>query len=282
VEVAGEAGLLGGGPGAQGEPLDVVELEPPGGAAEPTVLERPRALPTVPLPYLPPHGRRDVAAAPGRRRRSDGGGGAGGSGARRRSGGDLTVGRGRPLPRLRPDPATLAVPVDDEVEPELEELVVRDVRVGVRDRIAGCVELLEQSAGDRDVEAGQLGGERLDPRRLIASPRSWRHIGDGKLARWRFFRKNRTERERLMQDGHLGQGRWSRSGGHDRPHRRRLCRQERRPDLLRLAHAFAPWRAIARRPRAPHREAGGARGAPAGASRARFPEGSPNAVVLWP
>jgi hypothetical protein len=127
------------------------------------------------------------------------------------------------------------VALDDEVEAEFEDLVGGGGRVRMRERVPRRGELVEEAVGDRDVETGQLGGERLDRHRLTACTRRRRHIRDGKLARSRFFQKNRTLSEHLLRDRGLEHGLRSRNRGHHRPHRRRLCRQERRPNLLRLA-----------------------------------------------
>jgi hypothetical protein len=78
-------------------------------------------------------------------------------------------GRTPALPRLRPDAAALPVPLDDEVQPQLEDLVVAGARVRVRERVARGGELLKEPSRDRDVDPGQLGGEWLDVR---AAPRT--------------------------------------------------------------------------------------------------------------
>jgi hypothetical protein len=80
------------------------------------------------------------------------------------------------------------VPLDDEVEPDLEDLVVTGAGVRMREGVPRHSELLEQAAGDRDVEPAELSGEGLDLRRLRASGRGAHHIWDGALARSRFFR----------------------------------------------------------------------------------------------
>jgi hypothetical protein len=127
------------------------------------------------------------------------------------------------------------VPLDDEVEAELEDGLLGGGRVRMGQRVPRRGDLVEEAAGDGHVEAGQLGGERLDLRRQGVRARRRHHIRDGELARRRFFRKNRTKRECRRSARRSNQGLRSRNGGHDRPHRRRLLRQERRPDLLRLA-----------------------------------------------
>jgi hypothetical protein len=103
----------------------------------------------------------------------------------------------------------------------------------VRERVAGGAELLEEAAGHRDVEAAEVGGERLDVDALHMPDRRRRHhIRDDELARTRFFRKNCT------RQGKGGRGELrSRSTNrrHDGAHGRRLGGQDLRCDLLRLA-----------------------------------------------
>jgi hypothetical protein len=63
------------------------------------------------------------------------------------------------------------VPLDDEVETQLEELVVGRVRVRVRERVACCRELLGEPAGHGDVEAAEIGRHGLD----LGPHRGWLH-----------------------------------------------------------------------------------------------------------
>jgi hypothetical protein len=51
---------------------------------------------------------------------------------------------------------------DDEIESQLEDLVLRRARVGVRERVAGRGELVEEPPRDGEVKAAQVRGERLD------------------------------------------------------------------------------------------------------------------------
>jgi hypothetical protein len=132
--------------------VDVIELELVGGPADPAVLERPGAAAAVPLPYAAPDVGGDVAAAFGGMRGSLGGRLGPGGSRRGRVG----------LPRLRPDPAALAVPLDDEIEADLEDVGVARVRMRVRERIPRRGDLLDQPSRHRDVDAAQLRGLRLD------------------------------------------------------------------------------------------------------------------------
>ena len=74
----------------------------------------------------------------------------------------------------------------------------------MRERVAGGGELLEEAAGDRDVDAAEVRGERLDLGTLRTRlHRSEHHIWDFGLARTRFFRKNQRGRDRgLRVRGH--------------------------------------------------------------------------------
>jgi hypothetical protein len=69
VRATGEAELTGGVAGAEGEALDVIELELGGGAADAAVLEWKRTATAVALPDRAPDLRGDVAGALGDRGR---------------------------------------------------------------------------------------------------------------------------------------------------------------------------------------------------------------------
>jgi hypothetical protein len=58
------------------------------------------------------------------------------------------------------------VPLDDEVEAELEDGVIGGPRVRVGEGVAGRFELLEEPPRNGDVESAQLCGEGLDLRPL--------------------------------------------------------------------------------------------------------------------
>jgi hypothetical protein len=223
VRATGEAELTGGVAGAEGEALDVIELELGGGAADAAVLERIRAAPAVALPHRAPDFRADVAGPfGGRRWRRQS------AGRRRRHG----LGRGL-LARLHPDPPAFAVAIDDEIEADLEDDIVGRARVRVRERVPGRGELLEHAPRDGDVEPAELGGEGVDVR-PFASRRRSRHIRNGKLARTRFFRENRTVGEQ-RQAGRLGDpARCQAERSHDGAQRRCRNRLQLRDDLLRL------------------------------------------------
>jgi hypothetical protein len=88
-------------------------------------------------------------------------------------GGDrLGGGRARLLPRLLDEALALRMQGEDEVEAALEDVRGGRAGAGVRERVLRGVELLEEPAGDRDVQAGEPRVERLDlvarglPRRL--------------------------------------------------------------------------------------------------------------------
>jgi hypothetical protein len=66
------------------------------------------------------------------------------------------------------------VPLQDEVEPDLEDLVLGRARVGVGERVPRGRELVEEAARDRDVNPPKVRGERLDPDRLRAGARGSR------------------------------------------------------------------------------------------------------------
>jgi hypothetical protein len=153
------------------------------------------------------------------------------------------------------------VPLDDEVQPDLEDDVVRRARVRVGQRVARGGELLEEPPRHGDVEPRELRRERLHVGPL--RPSRWRrdHIRDEELARSRFFRKNRTVRDpdclfpstRPGGDAcqHLRDDVTARRSDrrrrelerrlripqrrHDRPHRRREVRLQLGHDLPRLA-----------------------------------------------
>jgi len=55
---------------------------------------------------------------------------------------------------------------EDEIEAGLEELFRRGVGLRMREGVARRGELLEEALGDREMEAAQFGGERVDGGRL--------------------------------------------------------------------------------------------------------------------
>jgi hypothetical protein len=57
------------------------------------------------------------------------------------------------------------VPLDDEIETDLDDLGVAGVRMRVGERVRRELQLLEQPPRDGDVDPGQLGRLRLDERR---------------------------------------------------------------------------------------------------------------------
>jgi hypothetical protein len=78
-------------------------------------------------------------------------------------GGDrVGEGRARLVPRLLDEPLSLRELVEDEVEAALEDLGGGRAGAGVRERVLRGLELLEQPAGDGDVQARELRVERLD------------------------------------------------------------------------------------------------------------------------
>ena len=113
--------------------------------------------------------------------------------------------------------------------------------MGVGERRAGRLELLEEAPGDGHVEAAQVGSERLDSGRRGARRRRphGRQLRVWRAGTERFIRMNRglgamvrlplrpvRERERGDRDAQRG---------HDLPVRRGLVRLERGRDRLRLA-----------------------------------------------
>jgi hypothetical protein len=134
VPLAEDPAVLDGRCTPEGTRLEVVDLAPSRRAAD-AAAERPLAPPSVALPPRAPHVRGDVAG--------DRGGGRRGS-------------------RLLHEPAALRVPLDDEVEPRLED--VRDARggEGVRERVPRLLELLREALLGREVNPDELRGERLD------------------------------------------------------------------------------------------------------------------------
>lgn len=165
--------------------------------------------------------------------------GAGARGAAVRSGrGVARRRRGRRSglrPRLRPDTAALPVPLEDEVEGDLEDVGVAGVRVRVRERIARRRELVEEPPGDGDVDPAELGGLRLDDGRRRED--GGRGEGESRSLLGRSFAfgthlvgqptgRLRT-RERRRDDGGVNRG-------DDRSRRRRL-RRELGDDVLRVS-----------------------------------------------
>jgi hypothetical protein len=78
------------------------------------------------------------------------------------SGHALGLRRRRLTPRLLDEPPPLRVPLEEEVEPGLEDLLGAPAGVRVGERGASGLELLEEAAGDGDVQPAQFGGERHD------------------------------------------------------------------------------------------------------------------------
>jgi hypothetical protein len=124
VEPAEDAALVDGRARAEGEAVEVVELELVGRAADAAALQRPGAAAPVPRPDAAPDLGGDVAGA---LRRMGWRRGKSSRGWRGSHGGLLGL-RLHP-PGLRPDAAALPVPLDDEVEAELEDGVVGRARV---------------------------------------------------------------------------------------------------------------------------------------------------------
>jgi hypothetical protein len=101
------------------------------------------------------------------------------------------------------------------------------VRVG--EGVAGGCELVEEAAGDCDVNAAKLGREWLHLHSLPRRARGRRHhIRGARVGTRQFFRKNQSWRTRHWRPNVANLG-------HDGAQGRRFDRQERRRDLLRLA-----------------------------------------------
>jgi hypothetical protein len=88
------------------------------------------------------------------------------------------------------------VPVEHELEPDLQDLLHARPRVGVRERGARRLELREEAAGDRHVESPLVRGERLG---AVARAGSWGGTWCGR----------RVGMERFIQ---VNRGRWARRG----------------------------------------------------------------------
>jgi len=138
----------------------MVGLDPAGGAADAAALDRPLALALVSFPDGPPDVGRDVAAwfLCGNRLLN------------RRS---RLSGRGRLLPRVLHEPAPLRGALENEVEPDLDDLVTARAGVGVRQRVAGGVELGEEIARHGHVDPSALAIERLQRRGGNRCGASW-------------------------------------------------------------------------------------------------------------
>jgi hypothetical protein len=122
------------------------------------------------------------------------------------------------------------VALDDEIEPDLEDLGVGRVRIRVRERVSRGRELLEQAARDRDVDPAQLGRLRFHDRRRgqKVAPSDSSLLGcefriGTHLVGWPTSRKGQIRRRERHQDR-----------GDDGPLRRRLG-SELGHDVLRIA-----------------------------------------------
>jgi hypothetical protein len=113
--------------------MDVVDLELVRRAADAAVGHRELAPSLVAVPDLPLHVRGDVVGLRGP---------------------GLT-------PWLVDEPLALRVSLEEEVERGLEDLVCARAGVRVRERCPGRLELPEEALRDGEVNAAQLGGERL-------------------------------------------------------------------------------------------------------------------------
>jgi hypothetical protein len=97
--------------------------------------------------------------------------------------------------------------LEDEVEADLDDLVARCTGMGMRERVAGGLELVEEAPRDGEVEAAKLGSERLD----LEDGKRWRHRGCGHLI-WDSRVGTRKVRRRTPRKG-------------EHFHRRRRCRR---------------------------------------------------------
>jgi len=142
VEPAEEATVL----GFQDAPtlaerfLGVIDLDPARGAADPAALDRPLTL----APVAPPDGATDLGGDVAAWVLCGSGHGSlrGGLSWRRRL-----------LPRVLHEPAPLRGAIENEVEPHLEDLVSAGTGMGVREGVAGGLELGEEALGDVEVKA---------------------------------------------------------------------------------------------------------------------------------
>jgi hypothetical protein len=70
------------------------------------------------------------------------------------------------------------VPLQDEIEPDLEDLLLRRAGMGVREGVACGGELGEEAARHREMDAAELGGPGLDDEdRSDRSRRRWSRGG---------------------------------------------------------------------------------------------------------
>jgi hypothetical protein len=162
VKAAEEATLLDHGLGAEREPADVVDLHLICGRADPAAVHRPLALALVSFPHRPADMGGDIAGA-----------GVAASAFGRRS--LLRCRRllARILHEPTPhEPTPLRSSLEKEIEAGLDDLVAGRGGVRVREGVARRLELLEEAARNRHVNARQLGVERLD--------RHWRRRGSGR------------------------------------------------------------------------------------------------------
>lgn len=172
MESAEEPAVLDRGRPAQSLRPHVIELHPERGAADSAGGEGPLALPGVAEPDRTLHGGRDrggsCAGRPGPRalgwRTRDWR--TRGWRARRGRAGGASAGGG-PVLSLRPratpcdEPLPLGVPFQQEVEPDFQDLLGARAGLGVGERAAGRLELAQEAVRHRDVEAPQVGGERV-------------------------------------------------------------------------------------------------------------------------
>jgi hypothetical protein len=149
VRATEQAARLDAGRGAEGEAMDVVELDLIRGATDPTALEWKLAPATVPLPDRPADVSGDVAAPRPRRGRG-----------RSRDLGRRRLWVRRLLSWVLHEPAAPRLALEDEVEADLDDPVLGRARVRVREGVAGGSELVEEAAGDRHADAGALRVER--------------------------------------------------------------------------------------------------------------------------
>jgi hypothetical protein len=119
------------------------------------------------------------------------------------------------------------VALDDEVEPDLEDLGVGRVRIRMGEGVLRGRELLEQAARDRDVDPAQLGRLRFDDgrrgREALLSLLGRRFRIGTHLVGWPTIRKGQIRRrERRLERGDDGA-------------LRRRLRSELGHDVLRVA-----------------------------------------------
>jgi hypothetical protein len=139
-------------------------------------------------------------------------------------------------PRPLQLPARPGLLLQQEPEPGLEHLLGRGVRDGVREGTSGLLKLLQELPADRDVEAAQVGGERLD---VVAggSSRAPSGLGWAQSKRLDWLPGRECRRTRSRRDGRVC--RWQAPG-----RRPGWLHELNHPDRLHPGHEVSGWRVL--------------------------------------